>query len=283
MSPLVPVPSHLIFGCGYLGRVVATRWRGAGHRVAALTRGSADALRSAGLEPFAGDVLDPARLKALPAAPTVLYAVGFDRAAGHSMREVYVTGLANVLDALPTGARFVYVSSTSVYGASGGGWVSETSPLDPTEEAGRVVLEAERLLRSKRPDAIVLRSAGLYGPNRLLRKQPILKGEPLVGDADKWLNLVHVSDAASAVLVAAAHAAPGETYNVADGTPVRRREFYALLAELLNAPAARFEHHTEPGAPNRRVDASKIRALGWEPEFPSFRAGLPPAVRESAG
>ena len=282
MSPLVRAGGpNLIFGCGYLGRVVAARWLAAGRRVVALTRTNAARLRTVGVEPLTGDVLAPASLGALPPASTVLYAVGFDRGAGRSMREVYVAGLANVLDTLPACARFVYVSSTSVYAQSDGNWVDEKSPTEPTEESGKVVLEAERLLRSKKPDAIILRSAGLYGPHRLLRQQPILKGEPLSGDADKWLNLVHVSDAANAVLFAEEHAAPGDVYNVADGTPVTRRDFYTRLAELLNAPPAKFEHKTEPGAPNRRVSSEKLRALGWAPKYASYRDGLAAAVAET--
>lgn len=298
MSPLLPnAAPRLIFGCGYLGKVVATRWLAKGHTVAALTRRNADALRAVGIEPISGDVLDPASLSALPAASTLLYAVGIDRSAGlplkggtphgfppippPAMHEVYVTGLANVLAALPACTRFIYISSTSVYGQSDGSWVDERSATEPTEESGKVVLEAERLLRAKKPDAIILRSAGLYGPNRLLRKQPVLKGEPLVGDADKWLNLVHVSDAAKAVLLAEEKAAPGETCNVADGTPVSRRDFYTHLAELLTAPAAKFEHRAEPGAPNRRIDPAKFRALGWVPQYPSYRDGLTAAVAET--
>jgi nucleoside-diphosphate-sugar epimerase len=283
MSSLVDSEAPpLVFGCGYLGRRVAERWRAAGRRVRALTRGRADALRAAGIEPITGDVLDRAGLHGLPAAGTVLYAVGLDRSAGRSMRDVYVGGLANVLAALPPCARFIYVSSTSVYGQTNGDSVTELSPTLPADESGAVVLEAERLLRAARPDAVVLRFAGIYGPDRLLRKQPILKGEPLVGDADKWLNLVHVADGAEAVLAAESRGAPGETYNVADGTPVPRRDFYTRLAELLHAPPARFDHRPEPGAANRRIDATKARtALGWAPAYPSYREGLTAAVADS--
>ena len=273
---------RLVFGCGYLGSRIAARWIAAGHRVAALTRTRADVLRAIGVEPITGDVLDRAALRTLPSAATVVYAVGLDRAAGKSMREVYVEGLANVLDTLPPCGRFIYVSSTSVYAQTDEGFVTETSATDPIEEAGQVVLEAERLLRAKRPDAIVLRFAGIYGPDRLLRKQAILKGEPLVNDADKWLNLVHVTDGAAAVLRAESQGAPGETYNIADGTPVSRRDFYTLLAELLQGPPARFDHRPEPLAANRRIDVSKARtALGWAPAFASYREGLTAAVAES--
>lgn len=280
MSPLVGSEPRLIFGCGYLGRVVARRWRADGHRVLALTRRNADALTALGVEPIVGDVCDRASLTNLPLARSVLYSVGMDRHSGHSMRKVYVEGLANVLDSLPACERFVYVSSTSVYGQTAGEWVSEASATEPSEESGKVVLEAERLLRAKRPDAIILRFAGLYGPNRLLRKAPILKGEPLVGDADKWLNLVHVSDGASAVLHAEAHAAPGSTFNVSDGAPVSRRDFYTRLGALLGVEA-RFEPRAEVGAPNRRIDSAAFRASGWQPRFANYADGLTAAVAES--
>src|SRR5438128_167242 len=139
MSPLVDSTPRLILGCGYLGRRVARLWLENGQRVAALTRKNADALRELGVEPLPGDVLDRDSLRTLPVASTVLYAVGLDRATGKTMREVYVTGLANVLDTLPPCGRFVYVSATSVYGQTNGEWVTEASPTEPTE-AGKIVL-----------------------------------------------------------------------------------------------------------------------------------------------
>ena len=56
---------------------------------------------------------------------------------------VYVRGLDNVLAHLPAPERFVYVSSTGVYGQSEGAEVDETAATAPAEESGRVVLEVE--------------------------------------------------------------------------------------------------------------------------------------------
>ena len=83
------------------------------------------------------------------------------------------------------------------------------------------------------------------------------------------------------MLGAEVRGAPGETYNIADGTPVSRRDFYTRLAELLHAPEAKFDPRPEPGAPNRRIDTAKFRALGWSPAFASYREGLTAAVAES--
>ena len=125
------------------------------------------------------------------------------------------------------------------------------------------------------PEAIVLRFAGIYGPDRLLRKQALLKGEPLVGDCEKWLNLIHVADGVDAILAAEAKGPLGATFNIADGEPVSRRDFYTHWARMLDAPLAQFEHRAEPGAANRRIANRAARErLGWVPGHPSYRVGL---------
>jgi len=270
--------SALIIGCGYLGSRVARMWRSAGVQVSALTRARSDILANDGVVPIIGDVMQP---PSLPPTDVVLYAVGMDRSAGHSMHDVYVTGLSNVLHALPTKSRLIYVSSTSIYGFTNGELVDESSKCEPHDDSGRTILEAEQTLRQLRPDAIVLRFTGIYGPNRLLREKAIRAGEPLVGDAEKWLNLIHVEDGATAVDLASKVGTPGETYNVSDGHPVHRREFYTLLAELLQAPPATFVPHP-PGTEipshdrgNRRIRNSKLcHDLGFVPKYSSFAEGL---------
>jgi nucleoside-diphosphate-sugar epimerase len=190
------------------------------------------------------------------------------------MHDVYVGGLANVLDGLPSPPRFTYVSSSSVYGQTDGGWVDEHSPTEPIEESGRVVLEAETLLRTRLPHATILRLSGIYGPGRVLRKAALLAGEPLVGDAEKWINLIHVDDAADAVLKSESLA--GQTLNICDDEPVTRRNLYTHTAEKLGAPPAKFmPGPSGRGDTNRRIrnDLAK-RALGWQLRHTNFRKGL---------
>ncbi len=173
-------------------------WLAQGKKVAALTRSKTDELRSQGIETILGDVLNVESLKALPKAKTVLYAVGMDRSAGRSFREVYVDGLKNVLQHLPAPERFLYVSSTGVYGQTGGEEIEESSPTVPLEDNGKTILEAEATLHQHLPGAIILRFAGIYGPGREIRRANIERGELIAGYADKWLNLIHVEDGARA-------------------------------------------------------------------------------------
>jgi len=274
----------MIIGCGYLGRRIAALWYAHNHRVFATTRSTAraDEWRALGLQPILCDVLDPASLRSLPRVQSIAYCIGLDRSMGVSMHSLYVGGLANVLAALPQPApRFLYVSSTSVYGQTEGEEVDESATTEPQEESGKVVLEAERLLRAQLPPAVILRFAGNYGPGRLMRAQAIKAGEPIVGNAEKWLNLIHVEDGAAVVAAADERAAPGSIYNVSDGAPVSRRAFYTKLAEVLGAPQPRFvpqptgEIGPPPERGHRRIVNRRMREeLGVSLQYPNHEAGL---------
>jgi nucleoside-diphosphate-sugar epimerase len=276
----------LVFGCGYLGRRVAERWRAAGKTVHVVTRSSQHAadFRKQGFLPIVADVVRPATLVDLPAAATVFYAVGFDRTAGVSIHDVYVQGLTNVLAALPESTqKIVYASSTGVYGQDDGDWVDEQSPCEPRRDAGRACLAAEQLLAAHRLGhrSVVLRMAGLYGPGRVPRERDLRAGAPLPVPADGYLNLIHVDDAAAVVLAAERLAPTPRMYLVADGHPVVRREYYAELARLVGAPPPRFE---TPAADNpallrssadKRVKNDRLLAeLEVRLFYPSYREGL---------
>lgn len=232
-------PSRLVVGCGYLGGRVAARWLADGSQVYAITRTATRAadLASRGIEPIVADVARPDTLPVLPDVATVFWAVGFDRASGASHHDVHVVGLGRLLDALPGRPRPILSSSTGVWGDEGGGIVNETTPANPAREAGRVLLEAEALLRGHRlGPGVALRFAGLYGPGRLPRLADLEAGRPLPANPDSWLNLIHADDAAAIVCGVAAAAAPAPLYVVSDGHPVRRREWYGHIASCLGSP-----------------------------------------------
>ena len=275
----------LILGCGYLGERVACNWQAAGHSIHVLTR-SEDRKRefdARGWNAVVGDVACPETLAGLPTCDVVLHAIGFDRRAAHSKRTVYVDGLDNLLRS-PAGesARWISISSTSVYGQSAGEWVDEDSPCAPSAEGGRICLEAETLVARWREragrTASVLRLSGIYGPGRLLaRAEQLRSGEPLSGRGDAWLNLIHVDDAARAVCRVAGMAEPPQTLLVTDDRPLHRTEYYSLLARLADAPPPRFAGGETETDLNKRCANRRLRALPLELEFPTVEAGLPHA------
>jgi len=288
--------SNLIIGCGYLGQRVGARLCQSGERVFGTVRsaGRASEIARLGIEPVLAEVLEPESLKSLPAANRLFYSVGFDRTAGSSMQSVHVDGLQNVLDRLTSETiRFVYASSTGVYGQIDGEWVDEESPASPTHESGRICLEAEGRVRAwaeargGAASAIVLRFAGLYGPERVVRRAIVERGEPIPGDPAKFLNLIHIEDAARAA-VAALQTARGEPlYLVADDRPVTRREYYSSIARLLGAPEPRFElprpgsAEAQRDATNKRISNRRMRSLlGVELLHQDIASGLPSALAD---
>jgi len=280
--------TRLIIGCGYLGRRVAARWVSTGDTVFALTRSRhhADELASQGIQPIIGNVLDRTTLASLPPATTVLYAVGYDRTSDASKRDVSVDGLRNVLAVLPSAVeRFVYVSSTSVYGQSEGEEVDESSPCAPTTESGRICLDAESLVldtRVSRMSPHVLRLSGIYGPGRLIaRIDGLRSGRPLQANPHGWLNLIHVDDATTAVLACSDKRVGDASITlVTDDRPLQRRTYYESLAQLVSAPVPKFDVPSDD-SPNlgKRCNNRCLREdWGITLAFPSIETGLRHAV-----
>lgn len=282
----------LIVGCGYLGERAAELFLAQAASVSALTRSPERVLEleRLGIRAVRGDVLDIGSLESLPAADLCLYAVGYDRRQSASKEEVYVAGLQNVLAALRQRCpRLIYISSSSVYGQGAGEVVDEDSPCQPTSEGGRICLEAEQVLRdtamqSNNLSAVILRLSGIYGPGRLLARTEQLKsGLTLSGNPQAFLNLIHVGDAARAV-VAISQKFPTQAMRMwllSDAQPVRRAEFYAHLANRVGGPPPTFLNDS-PGL-NKRCDSTRIRTdLPLTLEYHSFVEGLDDALRPKA-
>jgi len=277
---------RLIVGCGYLGSRVAAAWQQQGLSVAATTRSPAKASEfvAKGILPIVCDVLDPETLSRLPTAKVVLHAVGFDRTSQQSMREVYVEGLRNLLAAIPDQSRLIHISSSSVYGQTEGETVDETSPCEPTRENGQICLEAEQLL-ADRANSVILRLAGIYGPERMLaRAEQLEQKTPFAGNPDAWLNLIDVDDAVQAVVGAAAQDLPNTLYLVSDNEPITRRAYYTRLAELLNVPGPVFDASADDPKGdrglNKRCSNQRLRAeLLPELQYPTIEQGLPHALQ----
>lgn len=280
-------PAHvLIAGCGYLGRRAAERWWRNGVRVSVMTRSASKGreLADAGFEPIIGD-LAAGDFPALPDADTVLWAVGFDRTTGQSREAIWIDGLQCLLQQLPpTVKRFLYVSSTGVYGQTTGEVVSESSDPQPTTDSGKCCLKAEQMLQTRfddQPDCslTVLRMAGLYGPDRLLRRVSDLKAStPLPGNPGSYLNLIHIADAVTAVMEAAIRQDVG-LLNVVNTGTLTRSEYYSELARLVDAPVPVFDESVPiVRGGNKRVVSVVRESLPMTFRFDAVRAGLRDAV-----
>ena len=135
-------------------------------------------------------------------------------------------------------AKFVYTSSTGVYGQNDGSVVKESSPTEPEAETARILVETEKLLieaaAQKKLPAMILRVAGIYGPDRgYLLKQYLRNEARIEGKGERTLNMIHQDDLVGVIIAALKGGRPGEIYNAVDDEPVSQRHFFEWLAGTL--------------------------------------------------
>lgn len=280
----------LLVGCGYVASTLAARLRARSDAVSAVVRseGSAATLAAHGIAAHVADCRNSAaaRKTVEGAWDAIVFSLS---AGGGDYRAIYVDALGNVLDALGTRPPrlFLYTGSTSVYGQSDGGWVTEETPPQPTTDGVRVLLEAEHLLADRAagrfPSAIV-RFSGIYGPGRshlldLLRAG----GAILPGRPDAWMNRIHRDDAAAALEHLLLHppTTPGcGVFNATDDEPARQGDVVAWLCGKLGRTPPRFDESAGPprhgagAGASRRISNTRLRAAGWRPAYPTYREGF---------
>lgn len=251
----------VIVGCGYVGTLVARRLVAEGEEVVTTARRAPPVIPGArGLQ------FDDATPAPLPVAGATVVWLAPPRAD--------VTRLAEVARAA---RRFVYVSSTGVYGPAGGAWVDEDAPLAPITASGKLRVAAEAALPT---GAIALRVAGIYGPGRGLGERLRAGTYRIIGDGSHHVSRIHVEDLATAILAAGRSALAGAV-NIADDDPAPIGEVGDALAQRLGVPAPpRVDPATvDPEVAgmltaDRRIANGKLkRALGVALAFPSWRDG----------
>lgn len=173
-----------------------------------------------------------------------------------------------------------YLSSTGVYGDTGGAWVDESAPTGLGRRSARSHCDAEWLARGAR----VFRLPGIYGPGRSILDRVREGRARRIDLAGQVFSRVHVDDIASGVMSALEQAAPSGAYNLSDDLPCSQNLLVELACRLLGLPMPPLQSLDEAQlslmargfyAENRRVANEKAkRVLGWRPEYPDYVSGL---------
>lgn len=251
-----------VFGLGYSAQVLATRLRAQGWQVGGTG--------SAGDVAFADSA---AVLNALDEASHVLSSVPPARDGGDPVLETFGEALRGA-----PGRWLGYLSSTGVYGDTGGAWVDESAPVG----SGRRTARATADLGWQALGASVFRLPGIYGPGRSALDRVMAGTAHRVDIAGQVFSRVHVDDIASGVI--AGMGGPSGVYNLADNEPCSQNAVIEEAARLLGRAPPPLVPLDEAGlspmalafyAENRRVANGKAaRVLGWRPRFPTYREGL---------
>ena len=254
------MPRLLVFGLGYTTRALAARL-GKGWQVTGTSRDGRPGTTAFG---------DEAAIRAAVAG------------ASHILSSVPPEGEADpVLDRYgallkASGAWLGYLSSTGVYGDTGGAWVDESAPIGGGRRSARAMADSAWLALGAR----IFRLPGIYGPGRSPLDRVAEGRAHRIDQPAQIFSRIHVDDIVAGVI--AGFDAPPGAYNVADDLPASQNQVVAFAAQLLGrdpppfvpldslSPMARAFY-----AENRRVANGKAkRVLGWAPAYPDYRAGL---------
>ena len=234
----------LILGTGYTGRELAFRALNEGYEVAGTTRSQQTLrwLEDRGVRAIAwsvGDDPDP-WLEFADSSTHVVYSIptlfrSYQSADGDEYPR-HVRPVANVVSRCQDREieRFVYLSSTSVYGDHGGDWVDESTDCHPESPYGKMRLDIESHLRRVEVDfpIYVARLVGIYGPGRTLVDAIDQGRYTLVDNGKKVTNRIHVVDIARGIL-ALLQRGPDQfrTFNFTDGHPQQVRDLVEFICD----------------------------------------------------
>ena len=301
-------PNHgkvLVTGAsGFIGRHVVAHLTGAGYRVTALDLREPTEPHS----PEVAAVKCDLRMTPLPeeefSQVVHLAALGGVRPSMERPLDYLETNLRATMrlleHCLARGLqRFVFASSSSVYGPTRGQPSKEDDELRPCSPYALTKLQGEewgRLFAEKHGiDFIALRLFAVWGegqrPDLALEsfRRKILADETITihGDGEQRRDLTHVSDVASAVAAALAWNGGGfEVFNIGTG---RNHSVNAMLRAVEGWTGMKAKVHYGPDhpadVPVTLADATKARdLLGWRPEhlFPALPRATAAKARSPA-
>ncbi|MGP0174116.1 NAD-dependent epimerase/dehydratase family protein [Pseudomonas sp. NCHU5208] len=277
---MLETPRVLIAGCGDVGSRLALRLQGKGWVVHGLRRNVA--ALPAGIHALPGDL----QVATCPAAwPTteldyLVYCAAASQHDEAGYRAAYVDGLRHVLSWLAEHGqrprRLLFVSSSGVYGQQEGEWVDEDSPAEAQSYSARIMREAESLALNSGLPATAVRLTGLYGPGREWLLNQVRNGYRVNETPPLYGNRIHVEDAAGLLahlLEADGRGEPlADCYLGVDDEPAPLHEVVAWLRERLGVSHWSDEQRVRR-AGSKRCSNARARAMGWAPQYPSYRDG----------
>ncbi|MYH90732.1 MAG: sugar nucleotide-binding protein, partial [Gammaproteobacteria bacterium] len=88
----------------------------------------------------------------------------------------------------------LFLSATSVYAQNRGEWLDEESPTSPGTYNGMSLLSAEEAVLGWSPNPLVVRFAGIYGPDRMRLVRQLEKPLTIQRTPAAYTNRVHQED-----------------------------------------------------------------------------------------
>lgn len=265
----------LIVGCGAIGSELAGILSAKGHDVTGLKRNPPSG--SGSISYVSADISSFANLADLDSDFTeAFFIVSPDERNEQSYRAVYETGLNNLLTKLPE-ARWIMVSSTSVYEQSQGEWVNEDSAAKPDNVASCLIRQAEQRLTALNSANIVVRFSGIYGPGREYLLRQAMQTPAIQQTPPYFTNRIHQRDCVGVLAflleLRLTGAALAQYYLASDDDPAPMWEVASWLAERLHCLPPTVKAVGAKAGMNKRCSNARLKAVGYQLQYPSYKDG----------
>ena len=254
-------PRFFIFGLGYSAKAIASSLTARGFEVLSTGRDGT----------FSFDDTANVRM-ALADCGHVLSSVPPAGDGSDPVLETYGAALS--------GKWLGYLSSTGVYGDTGGAWVDENAPTGTGRRTARSECDAAWLACGAR----AFRLPGIYGPGRSAFDRIASRRAHRIALPGQVFSRVHVDDIATGVIAAMGSTLHPQAWNLADDLPCSQNAVIEHACRLLGATPPPLQSLDEAGLSamargfyleNRRVANGRAkRLLGWRPFYPTYREGL---------
>nr|WP_211307576.1 SDR family oxidoreductase [Polynucleobacter rarus] len=278
-------PRLLIIGCGDVGqRMLPILVKS--HKVYVLTSQTEKLplFRQAGAHPLFGNLDDQSTLHRLSQiADTVIHLAPPNPNGTTDLRT------KSLIQALSKGRRvkrFIYISTTGVYGDCGGQLISETQAVQPQNLRAVRRVDAERQLRAWAiklgVSVVILRVPGIYAGNRLPVDR-LQKGTPaLLESEDVFTNHIHADDLARLTILSMYRASSQRVINACDNSDLKMADYFDLVADKMNLPRPpRVDKETlktlvSPQLlsfmqESRRISNARLQEIGFQFLYPTVQ------------
>lgn len=283
-----------IIGCGDIGQRVAKRYQQQNRPVRGmvLSAKSAEMLQKRAIIPIQANLDDAETLKDTSYTGNSVFYFAAPPRLGY--QDTRMANWLASLDSHDLPDKVILISTTAVYGDTGGDWITEKSETSPTTDRGKRRLDAERQLLAwgqlNSIDVVILRVPGIYGPGRLPRER-LEKALPVLNESEcGYTNRIHSEDLAMICMAAAEKANGSDIFNVSDGSPGTMTDWFNQVADFLSLPRPpqismqQAEQEMSTGMlsylkESRRIDSSKlISELKITFMYQTIEEGIPASI-----
>jgi nucleoside-diphosphate-sugar epimerase len=240
-------PRLLIIGCGDIGLRTAALVKAKFHIIALTSSASRlQGFRAAGIRALVGNLDDAACMTSLHRlAAQCDYVLHLAPPQNTGEIDLRTQRLITALRAATPGTkkRWVYMSTTGVYGDHEGAFIDETARLKPQTARAVRRVDAEQQMRvvgaQNRARVTVLRVPGIYDAQARSPRERLLKGTPALRDEDDvFTNHIHADDLARICVAALLRGKPQRVINANDDTQMKMGDYFDVAADAMKLPRA---------------------------------------------